>query len=129
MATAFPGGATATWGSVALRPAAERSTGGSQLPPAGLPALWMMVLDPFERDQTATAFPAGATVTSGSVASRPTAERATGGCQVPPAGPGPPWMVVVVPSQRGQAATAWPAGAGPPSGSLAPWAAPQGAAR
>src|SRR5260221_2217946 len=92
MATAFPAGATVTWGASASWPAAERSTGESQAPPAGLVALWMMVLDPFERDQTATAFPAGATVTSGSVASRPTAERATGGCQGPPAGPGAPWM-------------------------------------
>src|SRR5260221_12594212 len=104
MATAFPGGATVTWGSVALRPAAERSTGGSQLPPAGLPALWMMVLDPFERDQTATAFPAGVTVASGSVASRPTAERSTGGGQDPPAGPAGLSMVAVEAPHRGETA-------------------------
>src|SRR5260221_575871 len=98
MATAFPAGATVTWGPAALPPAAGRSAGGPQLPPAGLAALWMMVLVPYERDQMATAFPAGATVTWGSVASRPAAERSTGGCQVPPAGLVALWMVVLVPS-------------------------------
>ena len=53
--------------------------------PAAIVDAWMIVLLPFERDQTATASPAASTATCGAPAFSPAADRSRGCCQAPPA--------------------------------------------
>src|SRR5260370_23221101 len=78
---ASPAGSTATSGSDAFWPAAERSSGDCQGPPAGLLALCTIVLVPLERDQTATTLPAESTASWGSDALWPPAERSAAASQ------------------------------------------------
>ena len=85
-ATAFPAASSATSGASASCPGAERSCGALQAPPVGRTADCTSQLAPFQRRQTATAFPAPSTATCCSYAFWPAAERLSGGLHKPPAG-------------------------------------------
>src|SRR5207247_2131081 len=77
-ASALPDPSNATCGTNAFWPAAERSTGAPNAPPAGRTELCTMKLEPSQRSQTASALPDPSNAACGTLASWPAAERSTG---------------------------------------------------
>src|SRR5262249_35809425 len=103
-AVALPCASTATCGSWAHSPVAERVTGAAHLPPAVRVALW--IAPPLSSSQTTVAPPWGSSAICGELASCLTGERSTGADQLPPAGRVALWTTDRLPPSLSKSQTA-----------------------
>ncbi len=119
-AVATPPEPTASCGSAALRPEAERS----RTPPAVAPAAegrwaWITQLVPSKRVQSTVAAPPGPSSTCGSIALSPAAESPAVAARVPSGATRLAWTIESEPSKRLQTTVAVPSAATATSGSTA----------